>query len=101
LSRYRKSWGGLCGPSGDQANQVLPGIPTDNRCKLEHFQEKWNPVFRPKMRQRKNARAVSVSSKCENRSSKFRVCSKAKMRADAQNKSARPDFHPIGRFFNS
>jgi hypothetical protein len=21
----------------------------------EHFQEKWNPVFRPKMRQRKNA----------------------------------------------
>jgi hypothetical protein len=27
---------------------------------LEHFQEKWNPVFRPKMRQRKNAGAVSV-----------------------------------------
>jgi hypothetical protein len=22
---------------------------------LEHFQEKWDPVFRPKMRQRKNA----------------------------------------------
>jgi hypothetical protein len=22
---------------------------------LEHFQEKWNPAFRPKMRQRKNA----------------------------------------------
>src|SRR5450432_2575996 len=33
--------------------------------RLEHFQEKWNPVFRPKMRQRKNARAVSVSSNCE------------------------------------
>jgi tRNA(Ile)-lysidine synthase len=32
---------------------------------LEHFQEKWNPVFRPKMRQRKNARAVSVSGLCE------------------------------------
>jgi tripartite-type tricarboxylate transporter receptor subunit TctC len=39
----------------------------------EHFQEKacprldrgWNPVFRSKMRQRKNARAVSVSSLCE------------------------------------
>jgi hypothetical protein len=28
---------------------------------LEHFQEKWTPVFRPKMRQCKNARAVSVS----------------------------------------
>jgi hypothetical protein len=28
---------------------------------LEHFQEKWNPVFRPKMRQRKDVRAVSVS----------------------------------------
>ena len=27
---------------------------------LEHFQEKWNPVFRLKMRQRKNAGAVSV-----------------------------------------
>jgi hypothetical protein len=32
---------------------------------LEHFQEKWNPVFRPKMRQCKNAGAVSVSSLCE------------------------------------
>jgi tRNA(Ile)-lysidine synthase len=32
---------------------------------LEHFQEKRNPVFRPKMRQRKNARAVSVSGLCE------------------------------------
>src|SRR5580700_1156934 len=32
---------------------------------LEHFQEKWTPVFRPKMRQRKNARAVSVSGLCE------------------------------------
>src|SRR6267154_243156 len=29
-----------------------------NLRSLEHFQEKWNPVFRPKMRQRKNARAV-------------------------------------------
>jgi hypothetical protein len=33
--------------------------------KLEHFQEKWNPVFRPKMRQRKNASAVSVSDQYE------------------------------------
>jgi hypothetical protein len=40
---------------------------------LEHFQEKvcprldrgWNPVFSPKMRQRKNAGAVSVASQCE------------------------------------
>jgi DNA-binding NarL/FixJ family response regulator len=32
---------------------------------LEHFQEKWNPVFRPKMRQSKNARAVSISGLCE------------------------------------
>jgi hypothetical protein len=40
---------------------------------LEHFQEKacprldrgWNPVFRPKMRQRKTAGAASVSSQCE------------------------------------
>jgi hypothetical protein len=31
----------------------------------EHFQEKWNPVFRPKMRQRKNARAVSASGQRE------------------------------------
>jgi mono/diheme cytochrome c family protein len=31
----------------------------------EHFQEKWNPVFRPKMRQCKNARAASFSSRCE------------------------------------
>src|ERR1700738_3342587 len=34
---------------------------TGQRSRLEHFQEKWNPVFRPKMRQCKNARAVSVS----------------------------------------
>jgi hypothetical protein len=27
---------------------------------LEHLQEKWNPVFRPKCDKRKNARAVSV-----------------------------------------
>src|ERR1700724_395537 len=33
--------------------------------RLEHFQEKWTPVFRPKMRQCKNARAVSVSGLCE------------------------------------
>src|ERR1700730_5285588 len=26
---------------------------------LEHFQEKWNPVFRPKMRQCKNASEAS------------------------------------------
>jgi hypothetical protein len=32
---------------------------------LEHFQEKWNPVFRPKMQQRKNARAISVSGQRE------------------------------------
>jgi hypothetical protein len=31
---------------------------------LEHFQEKWNPVFRPKMRQRNNAGAVSVAGLC-------------------------------------
>jgi hypothetical protein len=35
------------------------------RWLLEHFQEKWNPVFRPKMRQCKKARAVSVSRQCE------------------------------------
>jgi hypothetical protein len=28
------------------------------RVRQEHFQEKWIPVFRPKMRQSKNARAV-------------------------------------------
>jgi hypothetical protein len=28
---------------------------------VEHFQEKWNPVFRPKMRQCKDDGAVSVS----------------------------------------
>jgi hypothetical protein len=27
---------------------------------LEHFQEKWAPVFRQKMRQCENARAVSI-----------------------------------------
>jgi hypothetical protein len=31
----------------------------------EHFQEKWNPVFRPKMRQRQNAGAASVSGQYE------------------------------------
>jgi hypothetical protein len=31
---------------------------------LEHFQEKWHPVFRPKMRQCKKAGAVSVSRQC-------------------------------------
>jgi uncharacterized protein involved in response to NO len=35
------------------------------QARLEHFQEKWNPVFRPKMRQSKNPGAVSVSSACE------------------------------------
>jgi hypothetical protein len=29
---------------------------------LEHFQEKWNPVFRPKMRQRKRAFSGKVES---------------------------------------
>jgi hypothetical protein len=28
---------------------------------LEHFKEKWNPVFRPKMRQWKDDGAVSIS----------------------------------------
>jgi len=32
---------------------------------LEHFQEKWEPVFRPKMRQTQEARAHSVSDKTE------------------------------------
>jgi hypothetical protein len=31
----------------DRSHAGLPGL------KLEHFQEKWEPVFRPKMRQRK------------------------------------------------
>src|SRR5258708_36208202 len=31
----------------------------------EHFQEKWNPVFRPKMRPRKKARVLSVSMETE------------------------------------
>src|ERR1700676_3527059 len=39
--------------------------PSPCETALEHFQEKWNPVFRPKMRQCKNAGAVSVSSLCE------------------------------------
>lgn len=33
--------------------------------RLEHFQEKWNPVFRSKMQPTKNARAVSVSAGTE------------------------------------
>jgi hypothetical protein len=43
--------------SQDQARQErrqeLPGEPSLDDLALEHFQEKWNPVFRPKMRQRK------------------------------------------------
>jgi mono/diheme cytochrome c family protein len=47
--------------------------PTRGWTALEHFQEKacpaldagWNPVFRPKMRQRKGARAVFLSGLCE------------------------------------
>jgi len=31
---------------------------------LRHFRERW-PVFRPKIRQRKDAGAVSISSDCE------------------------------------
>jgi len=30
-----------------------PEYPCTQRSKLEHFQEKWNPGFRPKMRQHK------------------------------------------------
>jgi hypothetical protein len=57
--------------------QQLPSRRSSRRsCKfvdLEHFQEKhaprldrgWNPIFRPKTRQRKNAKAVSVSNPCE------------------------------------
>src|ERR1700730_7388054 len=33
--------------------------------RLEHFQEKWKPVFRPKMRQCNNSGAVSASRLCE------------------------------------
>jgi predicted amidohydrolase YtcJ len=32
---------------------------------FEHFQEKWNPVFRPKMRQHKKNRAASASMETE------------------------------------
>ncbi len=28
----------------------MDNIPAKKPVKLEHFQEKWNPVFRPKMR---------------------------------------------------
>jgi hypothetical protein len=47
------------------------GLPARERGRnqasgpLEHFQERRNPVLRPKMRQRKKARVVSVSSQCE------------------------------------
>jgi hypothetical protein len=37
---------------------------------VKHFQEKWNPVFRPKMRPHRNAGAVSDPRGNENRSSK-------------------------------
>ena len=43
----------------------VPGAVPAAGISSEHFQEKWNPIFRPKMRRRKNARAVSVSSNCE------------------------------------
>jgi hypothetical protein len=32
---------------------------------FEHFQEKWNPVFHPKMRAHKKNRAASVSMETE------------------------------------
>jgi hypothetical protein len=38
----------------------------------EPFQEKWNPVFRPKMRQTQNAGAVSVSGQRETALTTFR-----------------------------
>jgi hypothetical protein len=86
----RRCEGGPSGPGGPPT-QCIPSIPTDHaalcpdkgpaaggtnqgggsrrlaepRPTLEHFQEKWTPVFRPKMRQRKNARAVSASYPCE------------------------------------
>jgi len=37
-------------PSRDDGEEVS----TRELMALEHFQEKWNPVFRPKMRPRKN-----------------------------------------------
>jgi hypothetical protein len=40
----------------DGCDNVAP-TPAEKQASrnIEHFQEKWNPVFRPKMRQCKNA----------------------------------------------
>ncbi|CVI61198.1 conserved hypothetical protein [Agrobacterium deltaense NCPPB 1641] len=43
-------------PSPTSARVVLP---------LEHFQEKWNPVFRPEMRQNKELECFRGSKKSE------------------------------------
>jgi AraC-like DNA-binding protein len=67
LGRFSVEYRALFGESPSTSLHRPPGGPTATpwlAC-LEHFQEKWTPVFRPKMRQRKNARAVSVSGLCE------------------------------------
>jgi hypothetical protein len=43
-------------------NAERPGEKRMTINRIEHFQEKWNPVFRPKMRQCKNANAWNVIS---------------------------------------
>src|SRR5258707_12283398 len=52
-------------PSSPPSKRPSPSASRMRNERLEHFQEKWNPVFRPKMRQCKNARAVSASGLCE------------------------------------
>ena len=55
-------------------------------CPIKHFQEKWEPVFRPKMRQTKNLAAASVSpcrDTVENRTQPLRQAGIAEFAANA------------------
>jgi hypothetical protein len=45
------------------AGSASRGPPIIGGDDLEHFQEKWNPVFRPKMRQRKMLERFLLSLK--------------------------------------
>src|SRR5882762_4869783 len=49
----------------DSDGRDCRGAEARSTSRLEHFQEKWNPVFRPEMRPRNKPRVLSVSMETE------------------------------------
>src|SRR5579862_8277986 len=63
-------------PPWCSAGLVLVSARLVMRGTLEHFQEKWRPVFRPKIRQCKNAGAFSAALETEKEGGSLSVASR-------------------------